>query len=365
MFQLMRNWINRYFADPQVVILIILLLSGFVFILVFGTMLAPVLAALVIAYLLDGMVVWLQRLKVPRNISVIVVFLIFLACLLVLLIWLLPLLSSQIGQFLQDLPSMISRGQKEMMQLPQRYPELISQEQVDQFLNFISAELNRLGQHILSLSLASVRGLISVIIYLILVPLLVFFFLKDKKKIIGWYKAFLPDNRKLAIDVWNEVNQQIVNYIRGKAWEILIVWVVTWVTFQFLKLKFSLLLSLFVGLSVLVPYIGATVMFLPISLIAFFQWGMSAPLVYTLIAYGIIQALDGNLLVPLLLSGVVNLHPVAIIVAVLLFGGLWGIWGLIFAIPLATLFHAVLKIWVVHRLKIDPDAAAKASQQVE
>ena len=64
-----------------------------------------------------------------------------------------------------------------------------------------------------------------------------------------------------------------------------------------------------------------------------------------IIAYAIIQALDGNLLVPLLFSEVVNLHPVAIILAILVFGGLWGFWGIFFAIPLATLVKAVLNAW--------------------
>lgn len=346
MFHLIRTWFDRYFSDPQVLILGFLLLAGFLFIFTFGSMLAPVLAAVVIAFLLEGMVGWLQRLKTPRNAAVILVFILFMACVLVLLIWLLPLLSRQIGQFLQDLPAMIAQGQKELMHLPERYPDLIHTEQIGQFINFVSAELTRLGQRLLSLSVASVRGLITIIVYLILVPLLVFFFLKDKKVIIHWLKAFLPENRGLATQVWREVNRQAVNYIRGKVWEILIVWGVTWITFQLLDLKFSVLLSLFVGLSVLVPYIGATVMFLPVGFIAFFQWGFGSDFIYTMVAYSIIQALDGNLLVPLLLSGVVNLHPVAIIVAVLVFGGLWGIMGLFFAIPLATLVHAVVKALV-------------------
>lgn len=343
MFELLKKWTDRYFSNPQVIILWLLLIAGFLFIFTFGSMLAPVLAAVVIAFLLEGIVGWCQRFKIPRNASVIIVFIMFLASLAVLLIWLLPLLSRQIGQFLQDLPSMIANGQKEMMRLPERYPDLISQIQIEQFITFLSAELTKLGQRILSLSLASVRGLITIIVYLILVPLMVFFFLKDKELIIRWGQAFLPENRGLATEVWQEVNEQVVNYIRGKVWEIFIVWAVTWVTFQLLGLKFAVLLSLFVGLSVLVPYIGATVMFLPIGLIAFFQWGLTSYFVYTMIAYSIIQALDGNLLVPLLLSEVVNLHPIAIIVAVLVFGGLWGVWGLFFAIPLATLVHAVLK----------------------
>jgi putative permease len=64
-----------------------------------------------------------------------------------------------------------------------------------------------------------------------------------------------------------------------------------------------------------------------------------------MVVYTVIQTLDGNVLVPLLFSEAVNLHPVAIICAVLLFGGLWGFWGVFFAIPLATLFKAVLDAW--------------------
>ncbi len=222
----------------------------------------------------------------------------------------------------------------------------------------MNSEFTSLLQRLLSSTVASVRGLISVLVYLVLVPFLVFFFLKDKTKIIDWLTSFLPDHRKLTTEVWQEVNQQIGNYIRGKLWELMIIWGASWVTFQLLGLQFSMLLSIFVGLSVLVPYIGVTVMFLPVMLIAYFQWGWGSDFAYTIIAYTVIQLLDGNLLAPLLLSEVVNLHPVAIIVAVLLFGGLWGIWGLFFAIPLATLVHAVIKAWVNTR------ATAKSSEKV-
>jgi len=94
-----------------------------------------------------------------------------------------------------------------------------------------------------------------------------------------------------------------------------------------------------------VPYNGATVVTIPIALIGIFQWGLGDQFFYLMVAYAIIQTLDGNVLVPLLFSEAVNLHPVAIICAVLLFGGLWGFWGVFFAIPLATLFKAVLYAW--------------------
>ena len=100
-----------------------------------------------------------------------------------------------------------------------------------------------------------------------------------------------------------------------------------------------------VGFSVLIPYIGAAVVTIPIAFVAFFQWGWGWDFGQVIFAYAIIQALDGNVLVPLLFSEALNLHPVAIIAAILVFGGLWGFWGIFFAIPLATLVAAVLKAW--------------------
>jgi putative permease len=149
--------------------------------------------------------------------------------------------------------------------------------------------------------------------------------------------------------VWIELNQKIASYVRGKFMEIAIIWVATYIGFAFMGLNYAMLLSLLVGLSVIVPYVGATVVTIPVMIIAFFQFGTDSMFGYTILIYGIIQFLDGNLLVPLLFSEVVNLHPVAIIVAVVFFGSLWGIWGVFFAIPLATLIQAVLNVWPSQR----------------
>ena len=350
MMNMFRDWFNQRFSDPQIIILWFFLVSGFLFIFLLGEMLTPVFAGLIIAYLLDGIVGTLQKLKLPRNISVFIAFLLFIICSLLLLVGLLPLISQQIGQLISDLPVMISNAQKQLIQLPERYPEFISEIQINNLINFLKSEITRLGQAAIFFSVASVKNLITVLVYFVLVPFLVLFFLKDKVLILDWIKSFLPKNRDLATEVWDEVNQQVSNYIRGKIWEILIVWSASYITFMILRLDYAMLISLFIGLSVLIPYIGATVMTLPVVLIAFFQWGISPALTKTVIAYAVIQIIDGNILVPLLLSGVVNIHPVAIIVAVLVFGGLWGIWGLFFAIPLATLVHAVIKTWFTKKI---------------
>ncbi len=347
MLQIFKDWTKRYFSDPQMIILGLMLLLGFAIIFLLGEVLMPVFASIVIAYLLEGMVGYLHRWKAPRIVAVVIVFLSFITGMFVLVIWLFPLLSRQISQLLQQLPTMLIDGQKQLMLLPEKYPDFISGDQVQQIFDAISSGMTSLARRLLSLSLASVMGIFTWVVYLILVPFLVFFFLKDKDRILEWTKLLLPDNLDLTTTVWFEVNKQIANYIRGKGWEILILWGISYAVFKLMGMQFSLLLSFFVGLSVILPYIGVTVMFLPVALIAYFQWGWGADMLYALIAYAAIQLFDGNILAPLLLSGVVNLHPVAIIIALLLFGGVWGVWGVFFAIPLATLINTVIKNWLL------------------
>jgi putative permease len=194
-------------------------------------------------------------------------------------------------------------------------------------------------------SAASVISLITAMVYLILVPVLIFFLLKDKMALIDWFSQFLPRDRHLSVSVWQEVDMQIGNYVRGKFVEILILGVVSYITFSAFGLHYAMLLAVFMGLQVIIPYVGATLVTFPVLGVAYLQWGIGDDFMYILIAYSIIQAIDGVVLVPLLFSEAVNLHPIAIIVAILFFGGLWGFWGVFFAIPLATLVKAVLTAW--------------------
>lgn len=339
------TWFRRHFTDPQVVILAVLLLIGFTVIIFFGHMLAPVLASIVIAYLLEGLVGLLVRRRVPRLLAVLIVYCAFMAYLVIVLVGLMPVLSRQLSQLIEQLPSMVGKGQALLMQFPERYPSLITAQQISEIIDSLRKEIGQVGQQVLSYSLSSVVNLITMLLYLVLLPLLVFFFLKDKLRIIEWFTGYLPRERVLATQVWRDVDQQIANYVRGKFVEMLIVWAVSFVTFVLMGLNFAMLLGVLMGLSVIIPYIGAVVVTGPVALIAFFQWGLGPEFASLMLAYTVIHALDANLVVPLLFSEVVDLHPIAIIVAVLVFGGLWGFWGVFFAIPLATLVQAVLKAW--------------------
>jgi putative permease len=338
-------WLRRYLGDPQVVGMLLVLVALALIIFFLGRQLAPVFAAVIIAYLLAGLVRRLRRLGVPHLPAVIIVFTGFMALLLLTMFWLVPLFIRQLTQLVQQLPAILSEAQALLLRLPEQFPGLIVEQQVTQLVSSLGTELMSSGQQLLAYSVSSVFLAITVIIYLLLVPLMVFFMVRDQDRILDWLAGFLPRDRQLTDTVLAEINDQIGNYVQGKVWEILIIGSVTYATFTFLGVQYALLLAVATGLSVLIPFVGVAVVTVPVAAVAYFQFGISADFYYVLIAYGIIQLIDGNLLAPLLFSEVVNLHPIAIIVAILVFGGLWGFWGVFFAIPLATVVNAILRAW--------------------
>ncbi|CCQ12395.1 Putative permease PerM (= YfgO) [Pseudoalteromonas luteoviolacea B = ATCC 29581] len=345
MFEFVKAWYTRKFSDPHSVTLLFLLIFSVGLLYFFGEFVIPVLVALVIAYLLDWPVTKLEVLGLKRLLSSTLVMVGFVGLVLAIAVGIVPTLWKQLSNLVQEAPSMVEQGKYWLLHLPESYPTLITIEQVKIVVNTVENKVIEFGQMLLSLSLTSLKDVIAWLIYLILVPLLVFFMLKDKRQLTKGIAQVLPQQRRLISQVWHEMDQQIMNYIRGKVFEIVIVGVSTVVAFSILELRYAALLGTLVGLSVLIPFVGAALVTIPVAAVAMFQFGVEAQFWTVLIVYGIIQALDGNVLVPLLFSEAVDLNPVYIIVAVLFFGGLWGFWGVFFAIPLASLVKALFNAW--------------------
>ncbi len=339
------RWYKRKFSDPDAAMLLLLLVLAFLFFVLMGNLLAPVIVSVVLAYLLDWPVVKLEKLNVQRNYGSIIVSLGFISVAAMLMVGLVPVVWEQGVTLINELPQIWAKMQAWLLTLPESYPNVVKGDQIENMLVGVDERIVSLGENLITLSFTSLFGAVALLIYLILVPLMVFFMLKDKELLLSHVSRFLPAQRRLILQVGQEMNGQIVNYIRGKVIEIIIVGTVSVVTFWLMDLRYALLLGVIVGFSVLIPYIGAAVVTIPVAAVALFQFGVSSEFWYIMIAYGIIQALDGNLLVPILFSEAVSLHPLYIIVAVLFFGGLWGFWGVFFAIPLATLVNALVNAW--------------------
>lgn len=340
MLELFQTWYRKKFNDPQIAALAGILLIGFGIIYFFSDLIMPLLIAIVLAYLLEVPIRFLERFM-PRTLSVVIVLGSAISLVSFLLVVMLPSLWNQAVNFIRDLPTMFNLLSEWLQTLPEHYPELVDYSMLDSLVNSMKAKILGYGESLLSISVNSLINLVGLGVYAFLVPLMVFFLLKDKSLFLSSLASLLPRNRRLATRVWVEMQDQIANYIRGKCLEIVIVGVITYIILMFFELRYPLLLSVIVGVSVLVPYIGAVIATIPIALIALIQFGLSPDFYYLMLAFVISQLLDGNLVVPFLFSEAVNLHPLTIIIAVLIFGGLWGFWGVFFAIPLATLVKAV------------------------
>ena len=268
-----------------------------------------------------------------------------------------PTLGGSLTKSNQDLVRFITGLSKKY---PNIIPESAAESTAKQILTKIEKEIVDLAQSFVSLirKPSTWRAFISTIVFIVLVPLLVFFFLKDRDKIIAWFASFFPKDIQLPNTVWRDLNRQIGNYIRGKILEVLLVTVACYIVFSYFDLKPPLLLALMVGLSVIIPYIGAVVVTIPIVLVSYVAYGFSETFWWLMAWYAIIQTIDGVVVVPLLFAEVVKLHPIAIVVSVLVFGGLFGFWGVFFDIPLASLIQAILNAWPRPDDKVEPPQTA-------
>lgn len=349
MIKVLKSWYNKHFSDRDAVILFLVFVVIFGLIATMGSILAPILASIVIAYLLQGWTKYLERLSIPRFPAYLIIYLTFLAIFIAVLLLFLPLVVKQITALIAELPLLLQKSKALLIELSKEYPAYFSEQQLSSMLGNIVKELQGFGKVALSASFSTLSNAIAFMIYLVLIPMMVFFFLKDDKKIIAWFTQFLPRNRRLLSRVWSEIDNQLGNYVGGKVTEIVVVGVVSYLAFLYFGLNYALLLATMVGLSVIVPYVGAVVVTIPVAIVAYLQWGWTADFGYLMLTYLIIQALDGNLLVPILFSEAVNLHPVAIVAAIIVFGSVWGFWGVFFAIPLATVVKTIINAWPRHQ----------------
>ena len=173
MINVLKQWYQRYFTDPQTVIFAFILVSGFFLIVIMNAHLMPILVGIVIAYLFEGLVVRMTQINLNRTVGASIATMLMLTAIILALFVLLPLLSKQVSELIREMPVMLGVGQQLLLQLPERYPDFFSTQEVEEILTFLRTEVASLGQNVVSWSLASVVGLITFLVYLILLPLMV------------------------------------------------------------------------------------------------------------------------------------------------------------------------------------------------
>jgi len=345
MFEQVNKVLKNIFSNEETIIFSLAILLFFLVISFFGSILTPFMISIVVAYLLVGMQKKIQSYDVSANVALIITFSVFIITGAALLIWLVPLLYIQLQAFILDVPNLINNFLDFISGLPAKFPDLVSSEQISIFFQAVSEEVSAIAQNIVKSSISGIQSAITFLLYIILFPILVYFFLFDRKNIIEGFIKIIPGKREMLTNIWAEMDIQLSNYVRGKTIEIFIVGIVAAIIFASLGLKYSALLSVLVGLSVIIPYVGAFLVTIPIVVVGLLQFGLGTEFYLLIGLYLLLQALDGNLLVPIIFSETVKLHPVVIILAVFIFGSMFGFWGVFFSIPIATFIKAVWNAW--------------------
>ena len=340
MRSLLNKFIKRFFSNEESVYFAILLIFSFFFIILFGNVLLPVIISIVIAFLLNGFMTTLIKYNISQKLSLSITLIVFFGFYLSLFMAL-PSIGTEINNLLQNLPIIVSSFQQNLIEMNNYF----SEEEIDQIFANLSNQISVLLSSALGQLAGTVSLMFNAILYAIMIPLMVFFFLKDKSILLPIASIILPKENGFMQSVFAEMNDQLFNYVTGKFIEMLLVATASYILFAFLGLPYAVLIAILVGLSVIIPIFGAILVTIPVVLIGLYEWGLSENFYWLLGFYLLIQILDGNVLVPILFSTRNNLHPVVIIIAVLFFGGIWGFWGLFFAIPLATFVKAIINSW--------------------
>jgi len=339
------NLFRKIFSNEETLVFGMLLTVAFLILFFLGNILTPFLISIIFAYLLVGMQKRLEDYGFNSTIALILTYSFFLLLGIALMVWLGPLVYQQLQSLILEIPRWVNAFMIFAQNVPEKYPDLVSSDQITAFLQSLSGQITAISQDFLKASIAGIQNTVTIAINLILLPILVFFFLFDREPIISGFLNILPRERAMLKKVWIEMDGQLSNYARGKAIEIVIVGSTAAILFMYFGLDYIALLSVFVGFSVLIPFLGAFIVTLPVAAVGLLQFGLSFDFWFLMGAYIVLQILDGYLLVPILFSDAVKLHPVIIMLAVFVFGGMFGFWGVFFAIPIATLIKAIWNSW--------------------
>ena len=328
----------------------IFLLTFTFLILIYSTFLLPIIISIIISYLLCNLTKFLEnKIKISHQLSFIIIYILFITVFLLILFILLPSIFKQLVILFNDLPFIIQKVKFLTYKFIEKYPILFSPEQTNLLFSNIITYVQSIGKTIISASILSVAIIIKWILYILLIPILVFFLMKDNIKIIEWFKKLTPKKTFFLKEIWNIINKQISNYIRGKILEMIIMIITHYILFKYYSIPYAELLSFLIGISVIIPYIGTIIVSIPILLISSIQLGISSNFIYFSIIYALIQFIDGNLLVPILFSEAVNLHPLSIMISIIIFGSTLDFYGVFFAIPLAIFIKAIIELYLTSK----------------
>ncbi|MCJ8011789.1 AI-2E family transporter [Paenibacillus sp. KQZ6P-2] len=358
------NWASRFkrfFLNNRFVLfLLVLLLIGlnimvlskisFIFypvMVLLSTIVLPIILAGVAYYLLNPIVDFLEKHKVGRIQSILMLYVLIIGVITVLLTLVIPVIRDQIMDLVNNFPSYI-----EMVRV--QFEHLMGSNMINHFqdsINFDPQEVIKTISDKATTFLNKtwmgiggfVGGLIEVVLAIVTVPFILFYLLKDGKKLPGFILGFVPTKLRGETNrVMSEMNHQISSYIRGQIIVSFCIGALLFVGYIIIGLKYSLILAIIAAFTSVVPYLGPAIAITPALVVAMVTSPMM--LLKMLIVWTVVQLIEGKFISPQVMGKTLKIHPITIIFVILTSGNLFGVVGVLLAVP----GYAVLKVIVSH-----------------
>jgi predicted PurR-regulated permease PerM len=316
----------------------------------FTTIFFPILITGFLFFLLNPVVNFLQRQKVPRILAIIIIYVAFSGVLVLSIGNLVPAITKQFTALAQALPMYADKTMNFFEEFSQssEFRWMMSEE--NDFMETGKQKLIEFANTLPDTITGSITNILGVVtniaIILVTVPFLLFYMFKDGHKFPEAISKFLPSAyRQEGLSILKETGETLSAYIQGQVTVALAVGTLAFIGYLIIDLPFALVMALIVAFTNIIPYIGPILGGAPAVIVAFFDSPTKALLVVVVIL--IAQQIEGNILSPLILGKSLDTHPATIIIILLAAGNLAGVLGMVLAVP----FYAVIKTIVLNLVK--------------
>lgn len=301
---------------------------------------APFLISCLIAYLLYPIIEHLHdQFNIPKGVAILSIYLLFFGGIGYLIYRVYPMFIIQLRDLNEHLPQLISMYENLIYQLYEStsfLPETVH-DKIDDLIKTVETNL----EDILGKLVGGFTKIFDIIVLLTVIPVLVFYFLKDYHKIKTFLKHFIPKKYDEQVSkLIHSIDENLGSYIRGQLFICFFVAVFTFIIFYILGIKYALLLAIIIGLTNIIPYFGPIIGAIPA--VALTLTVSTKLVIFVILTILVIQLVESNLLQPYIVGKSINIHPIAIIFALLLGAQISGVWGMILAVPALTIIKEII-----------------------
>lgn len=321
-----------------------------VFVYRVSAILTPFLVALILAYLTNSWVIFLERLHIGRTWGVVIVFLVLLGLFILSLIFLIPALEQQFINFVEAIPNIIARIKDSVLPWVARHFALsldLGPNGLQNTLqNTLQGHWQQAGQYLPNIFKTFAGSSLVVIGFftsLLLIPVVLFYLLRDWERMLVTIHSLIPRRiEPVTVRLLKECDAVLSGFLRGQLLVMIALGLLYSLGLALFGINWALLIGVIAGILSIVPYLGFIVGIISALIAAFFQFHDWLHLLYVLLVFVVAQSIEGTLLTPYFVGDRIHLHPVAVIFAVLAGGSLFGFFGILLALPVA----AVIMVFV-------------------